>query len=196
MKIQAAIFDIGNVLLLFDYMRAARRLMQKNGLTEAPDRARITAAVNDYECGRIDRNAFLDVVRPEFSDAGPPEDFVRIWQEIFDENLPMTALARHLAKSMPVFLISNIGDIHLEFIRREYSVFEIFSDGIYSFESGMMKPDPRVFDLAVTKFDVDPASTIYFDDMAENCAAAADRGFLAHHYDYNSHAAAEAWLTS
>jgi FMN phosphatase YigB (HAD superfamily) len=191
MTIRAAIFDIGNVLVLFDYMRAARRLMEKNGLTEAPDRALIADAVHRYESGRMDRGLFLDIVRPEFRDSGPAEDFVRIWEDIFEENRPMTSLARRVAGSVPVFLISNIGDIHLEYLRRTYDVFGIFSDGLFSFETGLMKPDPGVFDLARTRFDVDPSATVYFDDVRENCDAAASRGFVVHCYDATRHRAAE-----
>lgn len=194
MKIRAAIFDIGNVLVLFDYMRAARRLVEKNGLREVPDRARVADAVHRYESGGLDRGQFLALVRPEFRDSGPAEDFVQIWEDIFDENGPMTLLARRMSASVPVFLISNIGDIHLEYLRRTYDVFGIFSDGIFSFESRLMKPDPRVFDLAAKRFGVDPAMTVYFDDVRENCEAAASRGFLVHCYDAARHEAAEQFV--
>lgn len=103
----------------------------------------------------------------------------------------MTSLARRVAGSVPVFLISNIGDIHLEYLRRTYDVFGIFSDGLFSFETGLMKPDPGVFDLARTRFDVDPSATVYFDDVRENCDAAASRGFVVHCYDATRHRAAE-----
>ena len=49
MKIEAAIFDIGNVLLLFDYMKAANRLARKNRLVSLPDRGRITEANHEFE---------------------------------------------------------------------------------------------------------------------------------------------------
>ena len=74
--IDAVIFDIGNVLLKFDYLVAAHRLMKHNGLTELPDRAPIVAAKELLEGGRIDRAEFLRRVRPEFSHAGTDEEFV------------------------------------------------------------------------------------------------------------------------
>ncbi|MFZ4598807.1 MAG: HAD family hydrolase [Terrimicrobiaceae bacterium] len=194
MKIEAVIFDIGNVLLLFDYMRSASRLIAKNQPETPPDPDRVTAWIHQYECGQMSRAEFLASVRPEFADTGAESEFLSIWENIFEENLPMTALARELSAEVPVFLISNIGDIHLEFIRRQFDVFRVFRDGVYSFEAGLLKPDPRVFQLARTRFGVDPAATIYFDDLAANCEAAASEGFLAHHYDHTKHHEARDWV--
>ncbi len=193
MKIQAAVFDIGNVLLRFDYMKAAWRLMEKNQLVELPERTRVVKAKHDYESGLLNRAEFLDIVRPEFRDIGPVDDFVGIWQDIFEENLPMTALARKLSTKMPVYLISNISDIHIEYIWKTYEVFGIFRDAVYSCEACVMKPDERIFEMAVRRFEVDPRRTLYFDDMPENCEAAVRAGFLTHHYHHDQHAAAEAW---
>lgn len=181
------------MLLLFDYMKAAWRLMDKNQLVELPERTRIVKAKHDYESGLLNRAEFLDIVRPEFRDVGPIEDFVAIWQDIFEENRPMTDLARRLAGRMPVFLISNISDIHIEFIRHRYDVFSIFRDAVYSCEACYMKPDERIFEHAIRRFGIDPAAALYFDDMADNCASAARVGFRVHHYQHENHPAAEEW---
>jgi len=183
MKTQAAIFDIGNVLLLFDYTKAARRLAEKNGLASDPDRARIAAANRSLELGLSTRDEFLAAVRPEFRDTGDPAGFVSIWEDIFEENTRMTSLARRLAEKIPVFLISNIGPIHHDHILRTYDVFRIFRDGVYSYRAGFLKPAPEIFEIATRQFGIEPASTLYFDDLKENCEAAAAAGFRAHHYD-------------
>jgi len=191
--IQAAIFDIGNVLLLFDYMKAAGRLMERNQLESLPDRGRITAINYRLEIGEISKAEFLSLVRPEFHDTGAESEFVEIWGNIFEENTRMTALARALSRRMPVYLISNIGPIHHEYIFRNFEVFSIFSGGIFSFEARLMKPDPRCFELAVTKWGVDPAHTLYFDDIAENCAAASAAGFQARHFEPHREDLPSAW---
>ncbi len=183
MKTEAAIFDIGNVLLLFDYMKAARRLMEKSGMDCEPDRARITAANREYELGHTTPDQFLSVVRPEFRDSGDEAEFVAIWEDIFEENTRMTSLARRLAEKMPVFLISNIGPIHHKYIFRQFEVFQIFRDGVYSYRAGFMKPSPEIFEIAIRQFGIHPEHTLYFDDLKENCEAAAAAGLRAHHYE-------------
>ncbi len=193
MKIEAAIFDIGNVLVHFDYMKAARRLVKRNGLAGIPDPGPIIAANHEFELGRITRGQFLDSVRPAFLDTGSEEEFVAIWGNIFEENRRMTALARRLTESIPVFLISNIGEIHHRYLFGRYDVFSIFRDRVFSYEEGIMKPDPAVFELAISRFGVDPASTAYFDDIEANCAAAHAVGLVALHYDHHRPDLPAAW---
>lgn len=193
MKVEAAIFDIGNVLVLFDYMKAANRLVLKNGLKSVPDRALITAAIHEFELGRITRAQFLSAVRREFQDTGPEDAFIAIWEDIFEENTRMTALARELSLKIPVFLISNIGEIHHRHLFSKFDVFSIFRDKIFSYLDGIMKPDAAVFQLAISRFGVNPAATAYIDDVQENCAAASAAGFIGLHYDHSREDLPGAW---
>jgi haloacid dehalogenase superfamily, subfamily IA, variant 3 with third motif having DD or ED len=193
--IDAVIFDIGNVLLRFDYLVAARRLMEHNGLSELPDRTRIVAAKEALEGGRIDRTEFLRLVRPEFNHTGDDAAFIAMWEDIFEENTPMTALAARLAgQGMPTFLLSNISCIHREFIFRTYPVFSTFRDGVFSYEVGVLKPEPGIYEIALRKFGVDPSRTLFIDDLEANVAAAEAAGFRGLVYDFRDHAAAERTL--
>jgi FMN phosphatase YigB (HAD superfamily) len=195
--IDAVIFDIGNVLLKFDYMVAARRLMAHNGLAEPPERESIVAAKEALEGGQIDRAEFLRLVRPEFSHTGSDADFIAMWEDIFEENEPMTRIAANLAaRGTPTYLLSNISCIHHEFIFRNYPVFATFRDAIYSYKAGMLKPEPRIFEVAIAQFGVDPARTLYIDDLAPNVAAAEGVGLQGLVYDFNDHATAEKKLRS
>ena len=193
MKIEAAIFDIGNVLLFFDYMKAANRLAAKNRLGRLPDRARVTEIIHAHEIGQLPKAEFLKAVRAEFADEGDESEFVAIWVDIFEENARMTGLARRLAEKMPVFLMSNTGEIHHRHIAEKYPVFSVFLDGVFSYRAGLLKPDPAIFALAIERFGVNPAATLYFDDMQENCAAAASAGFLAYRYEPGREDLPEAW---
>ena len=192
-QIEAAIFDIGNVLLLFDYLKAANRLVRKNGLGSPPDRSRIVSANHEFELGRTTRAEFLSSVRSEFHDTGEEGEFVAIWEDIFEENTRMTEFARRLSGRIPVFLISNIGEIHHRFIFGRYDVFSVFRDKIFSYQDGLMKPDPAVFELAVSRFGVNPATTAYIDDIEENCSAARAAGFLGLHYEHGRQDLPGAW---
>jgi len=187
MKITAAIFDIGNVLLPFDYMKAANRLILENQPVTPPDRAEVVAAKELLELGRIDRSDFLRRVRPLFNHAGREEDFLAIWEDIFVPNTPMHELVEELSASMPLYLLSNISDIHRESIHRDYPIFSYFQSGIYSYEVGLLKPDPAIFELTAKSLNVTPGSTLFIDDMADNIAAAEAAGFCCVHYSHTEH---------
>ncbi len=193
--ISAVIFDIGNVLLRFDYLLAARRLMAHNGLTELPDRTRVVAAKEALEGGRIDRAEFLRLVRPEFSHSGSDAEFLAMWEDIFEENLPMTRFAADLAaRGVPTYLLSNISCIHHEFIFRTYPVFQTFRDGVFSYRAGSLKPEPRIYEIALAQFGVEPGATLFIDDLPDNIAAAERAGLRGLTYDFRDHAGAEATL--
>jgi FMN phosphatase YigB (HAD superfamily) len=192
MKLTAAIFDIGNVLLPFDYMRAADRLVARNKPAEPPSRENVAAAKEQLELGRIDRAEFLNRVLPEFAHEGPVEEFLDVWRDIFSPNPPIDELVAELAPQIPLYLLSNISCIHREHIHKTYPIFRHFRVGIYSYEVGFMKPDPEIFRVTIERLGVEPSSTLYIDDMPENVKAACTAGFLAVRYDHTRHGEAEA----
>jgi glucose-1-phosphatase len=192
MAVRAVIFDIGNVLLPFDYMRAVDRLVAANAPPVPPDRGRVTAAQRDLELGLIDEAEFFLRVAPEFNHRGPDAEFLAIWADIFEPNPPLFSLAEHLAATMPLYLLSNTNSIHRRHFEHNYPVFGLFRDAIYSYEAGLLKPDPAIFALPAARFGINPGDTLYLDDMPENVAAARQAGFHTIHYLHHDHARAEA----
>ena len=189
--IDAIIFDIGNVLLLFDYERALQRLQPfcEADLNAANHevRAAIEPEKIAYESGEIDRAQFLKTLFALLGYRGSEEKFVAIWQDIFMPNAPMVTLVEALHKRLPLYLLSNIGDIHTESIFHDFAFFRWFRDGVYSYRTRSFKPDPAIFQIAIRQFGVDPAKTLYIDDLARNAQGAAACGFQAIAYDFKRH---------
>ena len=188
MKIQAVIFDIGNVLLTFDYFIAERALVSHTGIENPPSVEDLHPHRMDHETGRSSREDFIRIVREAFAHDGPEDHFMELWTRIFQVNEPMVGWARSLHGKIPLYLLSNIGCIHHDHIFEEYDFFgSLFRDGIYSYKAGIMKPEPRIFELAKSQFGVDPAKTLYIDDLEENVRGAESVGFVGHHYDPAKH---------
>jgi FMN phosphatase YigB (HAD superfamily) len=184
---RAVIFDIGNVLLKFNYFVAAERLRLRNGLHELPDREPIVAAKARLESGQITRADFLQLARPAFSHEGDDESFLEIWRDIFDPNQPMIDLAAQLSRSVPCYLLSNVSCIHHEYVFQKYPFFRIFRDGAFSYRLGCLKPEPRIYQLTLAQFGLAPEEVVLFDDMPENVAAARAEGWQAFLYDFRRH---------
>lgn len=188
MKIDAVIFDIGNVLLTFDYFIAERALVAHTGIQTPPSVEDLHPHRIDHETGRSTREDFVRIVREAFAHDGPEDHFMEIWTRIFQVNEPMVAWARSMHGKVPLYLLSNIGCIHHDHIFEEYEFFgSLFRDGIYSYKAGVMKPEQRIFELAKSRFGVDPARTLYIDDLEENVGGAESVGFVGHHYDPAKH---------
>lgn len=194
-RVDAVIFDIGNVLLKFDYLVAARRLAELAGREELADHRPVAAAKAELESGEIDRAEFLRRVRPEFGHTGSDEEFLAVWQDIFEENTPMTAFATEMAeRGVPTFLLSNISCIHVDHIEATYPVFGSFRDAVYSFRARVLKPSPRIYDVAIEQFGIDPATTVFVDDLLENVEAARAAGLQALCYDWRDHGETESLI--
>lgn len=188
MKIQAVIFDIGNVLLTFDYFIAERALLSHTGREAAPSIEELHPHRMAHESGTISKEEFIRVVREAFAHDGPEDHFMELWTRIFQVNTPMLEWARSLHGKTPLYLLSNIGCIHHDHIFEEYDFFRtLFVDGIYSYKAGVMKPETLIFEMAQTQFGVDPSTTLYIDDLEENVRGAESVGFIGHHYDPARH---------
>ncbi len=187
MKVEAFIFDIGNVLVRFRPGHAEEALARL-GVECAPDMAALQELGRRYERGALDCGEFLAGLRDVLRHAGPDEDLARAWQEIFEPNRPMWDLVEKLHGEYPLFLLSNTNGLHHDYLVREYGVFEKFADGVFSYRAKMMKPERAIFELAIRQFGVRPAATIYLDDLTANVEAARGAGLRALAYDPEAHA--------
>lgn len=186
--IRAALFDIGNVILPFDFAPALARLRARSRVHEPAAWQQIDALKHDYEGGQMDRAAFIAGVRHHVGFAGSDDDFVAIWTDIFAANPPMDGLIERLhSGGLPLYLLSNTSDIHVDAFRSRYPIFGRFDGAVYSYEERLMKPDEKIFRQAIDRFSLRPDETIYLDDLQSNVAAARALGFVAVPYDYRAH---------
>lgn len=185
----AFLFDIGNVLLRFDFALALAKLAAES---EVHDPTEVLAAIDRvkvaYEDGQIDRAAFLraafDVLRYRGTEAG----FISAWEEIFTPNEPMIRLVERLHGRFPLYLLSNISDIHRDYIFDRYPVFARFTAGTYSYAVRASKPGPEIYQIAIRTHGLDAARTFFIDDLLPNIETARRLGFRAHHYHHDRHA--------
>ncbi len=195
--IRAFLFDIGNVLLRFDFSLALDKLAAQSAVHNPTE---VLAAIDRiklaYEDGQIDRAGFLrgafDVLRFRGTDA----DFIAAWEDIFEPNLPMVALLDRLHGHFPLYLLSNTSDIHRDYIFRRYEFFGRFSAGTYSYEAKASKPGREIYGIACRQLRIEPASTFFIDDLLPNIETARALGFQCHHYHHDQHDALLAQLAS
>lgn len=186
--IHAFLFDIGNVLVRFDFSRALRAVAahcDEPGNPEA--HARFDALKLQYEDGRMPRAEFLRGAFDILGYRGTEAQFIAAWQGIFTENAPMTTLVRRLHGKFPLFLLSNTNDMHVEGLFRDFPVFAHFKGATYSHEARASKPQRDIYDIACRSHGLDPGTTFFIDDLVANIATARELGFRAHHYHHERH---------
>jgi HAD superfamily hydrolase (TIGR01509 family) len=186
--VRALLFDIGNVLLKFDFSIALRALAARSGIHDPVQAlARIDQVKAPYEDGQFDRAAFLRAAFDVISYRGSEAEFVAAWEDIFEPNEPMLALLGQLHGRFPLFLLSNTNDLHLDYILRRYPAFRYFSGGTYSYAVRVSKPERAIFEIACRDLALEPATTFFIDDLLPNIETARALGFQTHHYHFERH---------
>jgi len=184
----AVVFDIGKVLLDFDYAIAAR---QHAGHSPLPADAihellnSHSALLAEYETGLMSTEDFFARFRALTGYRGTLAQFRAAFGDIFTPIEPIIALhASVRSRGIPTYIFSNTNEIAIGHIRLTYPFYQEFTDYILSYEQGAMKPEPRIY-AAVERFaGVPPERIFYVDDREENIAQALARGWQAvHHTD-------------
>jgi putative hydrolase of the HAD superfamily len=191
------LFDIGKVLLDFDFENSLRRLLPPGTSTqEIDDRlARMLERKDDFEGGLIPIDEYipwaLDILGHEITH----ETFVQAWQNIFTPNLPMWEVVDQLhSDGHHLILFSNTNAIHCPWIFENYEIFSKFKSGVLSFEVGAIKPEEKIYHHAIDTHGLVPSETLYIDDLPANIETGDRLGFRTHQYELTNHAAFESWL--
>ncbi len=186
--IRAFLFDIGNVIVHFDFHRAADSILP---LCDAADARELLQRIDTdklrYEDGQIHRADFLRSAFAALKYRGTEEQFIAAWQGIFTVNEPMLRLVEQLRAHFPLYLLSNTNDMHIEGLLRDFPVFQHFTGATYSHMARASKPHPTIYEIACAAHALDPATTLFIDDLAANIATAQTLGFQTHHYHHTRH---------
>ena len=189
------LFDIGRVLLDFDFETSLAKLLPHDTPDTAERLARLIERKDEFEAGGIDANTYITWALEVLGSEAGVEDFQHAWRNIFTPNEPMWKIVRKLAaEGHRLILFSNINPIHCPWIFEEFPEFILFHGAVLSFETGFIKPNPAIYDHAIEKYALDPANTLYIDDLPPNIATGKSLGFPSWQYDLKDHGAFEVWL--
>jgi len=120
-KPSVVVFDLGKVLVDFDYSIAGRRIAAQSKIspTEVQEFLNHSPLLYRYETGLLTRQEFFEEVRQATGFRGGFEEFGGFFADIFSEMPPMIALHAELRrKGIPTYIFSNTNDLAIEHIRR------------------------------------------------------------------------------
>ena len=183
---EALLFDIGNVIMHFDFTDAGAKFAESSSVDTDPLEV-IEPLKQELESGKIAGPEFVDRASKAIGFEGTAEDFTKIWEEVFSPNTPMWETIKGLNGKYPLYLLSNTSDIHKDYLFRDFDIFENFAAGIYSYSARSEKPEPEIYDITIKELGVDPKSTLYIDDLEPNIVAGRLAGFVSHHYHPSRH---------
>jgi putative hydrolase of the HAD superfamily len=176
------IFDLGKVLVDFDYTIAAQKVAARSTKSPADLHSFLGASplLGEYESGNLTRETFFQAIRRQINFQGDLEEFGGYFADIFSEIPAMIQLQAELRRrGHKTFIFSNTNDLAVEHIRRNFPFFQNFDGYIFSYEVGAMKPQSKIYEAMEEMAGKRGADLIYIDDRAENIAAGKSRGWYA-----------------
>jgi epoxide hydrolase-like predicted phosphatase len=181
----ALIFDFGNVVAHFDYLRAAehfgrlREIPAEAFLERALD-AGFTDLLKLYESGQLSSTEFhrrfcgLTEVEIGF------DDFAKAWGDIFRANESVHRLIEELKRDgHTIILGSNTNELHSGHFREQFrGILDLFDALVLSFEVGRIKPDAGFYRACSDAAGRTPAECVFIDDLVENVEGARRAGLI------------------
>jgi glucose-1-phosphatase len=174
------VFDLGKVLVDFDYSIAGRKLASRATMaaSELGQFLVHVPLIIRYETGLITSEQFYHEVRAASGYLGNLEEFAALFADIFTPIEPMIQLHADLrARSFPTYIFSNTNELAVRFIRQSFPFFEKFDGYILSYEHQSMKPDAKLYEVVEAKTGARGLDILYLDDRPENVAVGAARGW-------------------
>ena len=179
---KAAVFDLGKVLVDFDYGIAVSRIQTACQITPQALRQLIDQSplLLRYEIGQLTTEQFFAEVKTAAGFRGDFDTFQEMFGDIFTPIAPMVQLQAAIrARGLPTYILSNTNELAVHDIRRRHPFFQNFDGYVLSYEHGAMKPDARLYAVAERLTGLKGKDLLYLDDRPENVAGAATRGWRA-----------------
>ena len=179
-RAQVVVFDLGGVLIDWNPRYLYRQLIEDEAamelfLTEVchatwneeQDRGRSFAAALEEAIARHPgQRALIEAYHHRWEEmlAGPLAGSVAILEELKDAGCELHALTNWSAEKFPI-------------ARERYAFLTWFETIVVSGEHGLIKPDPKIFELLLERIGHRASECIYVDDNPKNVEAAAALGF-------------------
>lgn len=180
------VFDIGNVLVGWDPLALYRKVFDG-------DLARAQWFIDNICTGawnmEQDRGrSFAEGVRLLCAEFPEHALHIRAYHERWPETLTgaiegsVAILERLKRQGSALYAITNFNNETFAIARRRYDFFSWFDDIVVSAEVGLIKPDPAIFELFLSRNDLRARDCVFIDDSAANVAGARALGMETVHF--------------
>ncbi len=189
--IRNIIFDMGGVLFDLNPRRCTHAF-------EALGAEEVACYVRDFrtedlflniETGQMSTPEFCDEVRRMASISVADDKIIAAWNALLEPSSDVTRELLLSFKSLGyrLFLLSNTNEMHWTRASRELipypgrSVNDFFERSFLSYELGVRKPFPAIFEKVIAQTGINPEETLFVDDNENNVRTASQLGINTFH---------------
>ena len=177
-SIKAVIFDFGGVLAEEGFREGLWAIGRKNGIDPEEFRKTADELIHEtgYVTGRSDESEYWDMLRMKTGIKGTARELRDEIVKRFVLRPEMIGLADKLADRGLITAILSDQTNWLDEIDRDTPFFRHFRYVFNSYKIKKSKRDPSVFRDICAAMGVDPDTSLFIDDNAENIQRAANEG--------------------
>lgn len=182
---EVVVFDLGRVLLDFDYGLAAARIASRSKTSSECVRLLIDQSelLLRFEIGSLDAQQFFQEIRQATGFAGEMQDFEPLFVDIFTPIQEMIDVQAELRRAgVPAYLLSNTNDLAVKHIRHRFPFFHNFDGYVFSYEHGAIKPQSALYEAVEKISGAQNEKILFLDDRLENVEAGRSRGWKTIHH--------------
>lgn len=192
-SINTIIFDIGSVLVQQVPLEISLRQENPKFIPEELiDQLVKIWCSSGTEQGSLEEQITIACIKAsEYGIKGPLKQYMKYIAleslrniERCDYTIPMLRSLKMAGYKL--YILSNWGKWHFEELQKrdEFREFlQYFDGGIVSYQVGLKKPDRKIYEILIEKYDIDPTSAVFYDDKPENIQAAKEVGLNAVVFD-------------
>jgi FMN phosphatase YigB (HAD superfamily) len=108
------------------------------------------------------------------------EQWRELWCRIFTGEVSgMREVLAELKREFRLVALSNTCQVHWEFIVERYPIFGLLDGWVFSYEEGLAKPDPAIYQVVMDRYTGNRPPFLYTDDMPQYVEAARRLGWRA-----------------
>jgi glucose-1-phosphatase len=184
-SIELVIFDLGRVLIDFDFKKVVRELQRHTAMTEEQihDFFLKTPLWDRFERGQIEPALFFAALEKDLALKGLTfEAFSTLWNDIFTEMPESVEILRQLRGRYKLAMLSNVNAMHWEHVAARHAFMKWFDHPVASYAVGYRKPDEEIFRIVLRKAGVAPEKAVFIDDIESHIHAAKAVGIRAYQF--------------
>lgn len=179
MVIDKYIFDLGKVIVKFKVENLFKKFFKTDREIKYFLNNICTWDWHIQQDTKYDTSKAADSLIKKYPDYKVPIEafygrFLEMIDGIYEENLKIALNLKKKGKK--IYILSNFPGDQFDNFMKENKFLNEFDDMVISGKVGLKKPDKRIYELAIKKFDCNPGKTLFIDDRPENTEAAQNLG--------------------
>lgn len=182
--IKNIVFDFGNVLVCWnpaivyqDYFSTTQeRDFFVQNVISRDWHNRIDIGIPFDQCIKELKSAY-----PQYAE--PIELYKRKWDDMLTGEMPGMFQLVSQVKSLPNIHVYGLTNWSMETYpqaRKRFPILQLIDDYVVSGDIHLIKPDPKIYEFLIHKYNLNVHETLFIDDNPSNVSAAEQLGIQAH----------------